>query len=205
MDRHDLASWLGEAKVRGLLGPEPSERTLGHARALGEIAAASGASTDFCLDLGSGGGVPGLVLALDWPESRWTLLDSNLRSTAFLAEAVTGLGLADRVTAVAQRAEEAGRSPDHRERYSLATARAVAPAAVVAEYLAPLLAADAVAVISEPPGAPDRWEEKGLATLGLRLAAHASEPVAAAVLRRVGDLPARFPRRTGIAAKRPLW
>lgn len=205
MDRHDLASWLGEAKVRGLLGPEPLERTLGHARALGEIALESGARTDACLDLGSGGGVPGLVLALDWPESRWTLLDSNLRSTAFLAEAIAGLGVADRVAVVAQRAEETGRSPEHRERYSLATARAVAPAAVVAEYLAPLLAAGGVAVISEPPGAPNRWDDEGLATLGLRLEAHASEPVASAVLRRVGDLPERFPRRTGIAAKRPLW
>ena len=178
---------------------------MGHAQALGEVALESGATTDLCLDLGSGAGVPGLVLALEWPDSRWTLLDSNLRSTTFLADAVAGLGLANRVSVVAQRAEEAGRSPEHRQRYDLAMARAVAPAAVVAEYLAPLLAGEGVAVISEPPGAPNRWDEEGLATLGLRLEAHATEPVAAAALRRGADTPERFPRRTGVAAKRPLW
>ena len=200
-----MASWLGEAKVRGLLGPEPLDRTISHARALGEIALGSGAGTELCLDLGSGAGVPGLVLALDWPTSRWTLLDSNRRSASFLAEAVADLGLGDRVAVIAQRAEEAGRSAEHRARYSLATARAVGPAPVVAEYLAPLLAAGGMAVISEPPGAPDRWEDEGLASLGLGLKAQSSQPVAAAVLARIADLPERFPRRTGVAAKRPLW
>lgn len=201
----DLAAWLEEAKNRGLLGPEPLERTISHARALGQVALASGADTGLCLDLGSGAGVPGLVLALAWPESRWRLLDSNLRSTAFLTEAVAALGLDDRCTVVAQRAEEAGRSPQHRQRYSLATARAVAPAAVVAEYLAPLVAAGGVAVVSEPSGSPDRWDEAGLKSLGLGLEARTSEPVAAAVLRRVGEAPERFPRRVGVARKRPLW
>ncbi len=201
----DLEAWLEEAKVRGLLGPEPLRRTISHARELGAIAVASGADPDSCLDLGSGAGVPGLVLALDWPSSRWTLLDSNLRSVAFLAEAVGDLGLGDRVAVVCQRAEEAGRTPAHREQYSLAVARAVAPAPVVAEYLAPLLAADGIAVVSEPPGAPNRWEEEGLATLGLQLVSRCTKPVAAAVLARAGDVPPRFPRRTGVAAKRPLW
>lgn len=158
-----------------------------------------------CLDLGSGGGVPGLVLACDWPDSRWTLLDSNLRSAAFLRDAVEGLGLTARLSVVAARAEAAGRDPAHRGRYSLATARAVAPAAVVAEYLAPLLAPDGVAVISEPPGGPDRWDEAGLAALGLSLVARPTAPIAAAVVRRTGEVEARFPRRTGVARKRPLW
>lgn len=201
----ELVAWLKEAKTRGLLGPEPLDRTIPHARRLGEVALEAGAVTELCLDLGSGAGVPGLVLALDWPDSRWTLLDSNRRSTAFLAEAVRGLGLGDRVSLVAQRAEEAAVVGPHRERYSLAVARAVGPAAVVAEYLAPLLAPRGVAVVSEPPGAPDRWDPGGLSTLGLELHAQRTEPVAAAVLRRIGQVPARFPRRTGVAAKRPLW
>lgn len=202
---HDLLSWLEEAKTRGLIGPEPLGRTVGHALGLGEIALAAGATADLCLDLGSGGGVPGLVLAMDWPESRWTLLDSNQRSVAFLQEAVAGLQLTGRVSVAAGRAEEAGRDPAHRGRYGLAMARAVAPAAVVAEYLAPLLAADGVAVVSEPPGSADRWDEAGLAALGLTLLARHSDPIAAAVLQRPGEVSDRYPRRTGVARKRPLW
>ena len=106
---------------------------------------------------------------------------------------------------VAGRAEEAGRSPAHREIYGVAFARAVAPAPVVAEYLAPFLASGAWAVISEPPGAPQRWDEAGLGELGLEIVSHQSQPIAAVVLRRTGALPDRFPRRTGVARKRPLW
>jgi len=165
----------------------------------------AGAPSGRYLDLGSGGGVPGLILASEWQESRWTLLDSNRRSAAFLSEAVRALGLESRVSVAASRAEEAGRDPVHRANYCLVTARAVAPAAVVAEYAAPFLAPQGVAVISEPPGAPQRWDEAGLAGLGLGLESHAERPIAAVVLRRTGELAERFPRRTGVARKRPLW
>lgn len=146
-----------------------------------------------------------MVLAFDWPNSRWTLLDSNLRSVAFLQEAVAGLDLRERVAVVAGRAEQVGSDATYRASYGLVTARAVAPAAVVAEYLAPLLAPQGIAVVSEPPGAPDRWDNAGLAGLGLSLLARPAEPVAAAVLRLTGVVPERYPRRTGVARKRPLW
>ncbi|HUR49637.1 MAG TPA: RsmG family class I SAM-dependent methyltransferase [Acidimicrobiales bacterium] len=178
---------------------------MGHARALGTIALEAGGTPALCLDLGSGGGVPGLVLACDWAGSRWTLLDSNLRSIAFLGEAVTGLNLAERVKVIAGRVEEVGRDPGHRGRYGLATARAVAPAAVVAEYLAPLLAPRGIAVVSEPPGSSARWDDDGLMGLGLSLLARSTEPVAAAVLQLTAEVPERYPRRTGVARKRPLW
>lgn len=206
-----LEQWLTEGKRRGLIGPEPLERTLSHARALGAIALdgmapASTAPPPPCLDLGSGGGVPGLILACDWPDSTWVLLDSNLRSGEFLAEATAGLGLGDRVTVLTARAETMGRDPAHRARYGLVTARAIASPAVVAEYAAPLLRPSGVAVISDPPGASaSRWDEEGLAQLGLSLDSHRVDPVAAAVLRQAGELPQRFPRRPGIARKRPLW
>lgn len=201
----ELLAWLEEAKVRGLIGPEPLESTLAHARALGEVAAEFAELDARLLDLGSGGGIPGLVLAIEWPESRWTLLDSNRRSAAFLEEAVAGLGLDSRVAVLVQRAEETGREATHRGAYGLVTARAVAPAAVVAEYVAPLLAPDGAAVIAEPPGAPERWDAGGLAELGLLLEAHRRKPIAVAVLRAGGELSDRYPRRTGIARKRPLW
>ena len=200
-----LATWLEEAKRRGLIGPEPMDSTLAHARALGAVAAEFADLGGRMLDLGSGGGVPGLILACDWADSRWTLLDSNLRSVDFLEEAVSGLELGARVAVVAQRVEEAGRSTEHRQKYGLVTARAVAPAAVVAEYVAPLLLPDGVAVIAEPPGGPDRWDSEGLAELGLSLVERRTEPVSVVVLRATAPLPERYPRRTGVARKRPLW
>lgn len=201
----DLAAWLEEAKTRGLIGPEPLETTLAHARSLGGVAAEFADLAASLLDLGSGGGVPGLILACDWPESRWTLLDSNQRSAAFLEEAIRGLGLEARVRVVAERVEETGRSDRHRQAYGLVTARAVAPPAVVAEYVAPLLIPNGIAVIAEPPGSPDRWDSEGLAGLGLVVVARRSDPVSVAVLRSTSPLPDRYPRRTGIARKRPLW
>ena len=201
----DLPGWLEEAKVRGLIGPEPIDSTLAHARRLGAVAADYADLAGRLLDLGSGGGVPGLVLAADWPTSTWTLLDSNQRSTTFLHEAVNALGMSGRVAVLAQRVEETGRSADHRQGYALVTARAVAPAAVVAEYVAALLVPQGVAVIAEPPGAPNRWDSAGLAELGLSLQDHRTEPVAVAVLRATAQLPERYPRRTGVARKRPLW
>ena len=202
----DLAGWLEEAKRRGLIGPEPLDRTLTHARALGEVAIQSGPPASAYLDLGSGGGVPGLILASDWPASAWVLMDSNQRSVEFLGEAVRALQLADRVTVSDKRAEIAGRETIHRERYGLVTVRAVAGPAVTAEYAAPLLCLGGLAVVSEPPGAvPDRWDPTGLAGLGLTLEARRAEPVTVAVLRKTGALAERFPRRTGVARKRPLW
>ena len=202
----DLAVWLEEAKRRGLIGTEPLDRTLAHARALGQVATESGPPASPCLDLGSGGGVPGLILASDWPASAWVLLDSNQRSVEFLGEAVRALELADRVTVSGERAEIAGREPNHRERYGLVTVRAVAGPGVTAEYVAPFLCPGGLGVVSEPPGAlPDRWDPVGLEELGLTLDSHRAEPVAVAVLRKTESLAERFPRRTGVARKRPLW
>ena len=201
-----LADWLEEAKRRGLIGPEPLDRTLSHARALGQVAAEAGPPNATYLDLGSGGGVPGLILAGDWPESSWVLMDSNRRSVEFLAEAVEALDLGDRVAVSGERAETAGRDPLHRHAYGLITVRAVAAPAVTAEYLAPLLCLGGLGVVSEPPGAdPERWDSSVLASLGLELEAHHTQPVAVAVLRQAEVAPDRFPRRTGVARKRPLW
>jgi len=158
------------------------------------------------VDLGSGGGLPGLVLAHHWPASSWVLLDGNLRRTEWLAGAVATLGMADRVQVRCQRAEEAGRDPSLRSRFDLVTARSFGPPAVTAECAAPLLAVGGVLVVSEPPGGdPDRWPAAGLDQLGLAVDGLIVEPVAFQRLRLVVPCPSRFPRRVGVPAKRPLF
>src|SRR5690348_814726 len=107
--RSDLVGLLEEARVRGLLGPGPVADQIGHARAWTE---ALGDPPDRFLDLGSGGGLPGLVMAAAWPAARAVLLDGRKRSAEWLGTAVAELGLEDRLRVVEARAEAAGRMAD---------------------------------------------------------------------------------------------
>jgi 16S rRNA (guanine527-N7)-methyltransferase len=160
-------------------------------------------------DLGSGAGVPGLVLAVALPTAELWLLDSQARKCAFLEAAVRRLEL-ENTTVLCTRAEQwaAGR-----ERQDLVLARALGPQPVVLEYAAPLLS---------PGGALVDWrgrrrahEElsaaRAAAELGMGAAAvHAVAPFAGAndhylhVFTKVAPTPERFPRRPGVARKRPL-
>jgi 16S rRNA (guanine527-N7)-methyltransferase len=196
---------LEEAQRRGLIGPGPLEPQVHHALGMGE--AAGGSPEGAALDLGTGGGLPGLVLATHWPASRWVLLDSRRRSVDFCREAVGRLNLGVRVEVIQARAEVAGRDPRHRGRYDLVTARGFGPPAVTAECAAPLLASGGRLVVSEPPGAAGgRWPERGLSPLGLELVAVAAAGEAGfALLQQVAPCPDGFPRREGVPRKRPLF
>lgn len=159
------------------------------------------------VDLGSGGGVPGLPLALRFGACRWALVESGVRRAAFLREAVVRLELGARVEVVEARAEEVGRSPAWRGSVDLVVARGFGPPAAVAECAAPLLRVGGRAVISEPPGGePGRWAGDGLAALGLAAIRSTTAGGAAyQVLSQVAPCPERFPRRVGVPAKRPLF
>jgi len=158
------------------------------------------------VDLGSGAGVPGLVLALLWPASSWVLLDANVRRTSFVRDALPGLGLDGRVEVVTARTEVAGRDHQWRGTADVVVARGFGPAAITAESAAPFLRAGGALVVAEPPGgAPDRWPEGGLELLGLARDGSVVAPVALQRLRQVRPCPDRYPRRVGIPQKRPLF
>jgi 16S rRNA (guanine527-N7)-methyltransferase len=175
--------------------------------------AAGGTPEGAALDLGTGGGLPGLVLATSWRGSRWVLVDSRRRSVEFCREAIRRLELAGQVEVVQARAEVVGRDPGHRGRYRLVTARGFGPAAVTAECAAALLEIGGRLVVSEPPGAAgERWPGQGLAVLGLELvgvvvveAGMAHQEAGFALLEQVAPCPERFPRREGVPGKRPLF
>ena len=172
-----------------------------------EAALAPGTLTQPALDLGSGGGLPGLVLALTWPGSAWTLLEVNRRRAEFLGEAATRLDCSDRVQVVRERAEVAGRDPAHRGAYALVVARGFGPPAVTAECAAPLLRSDGILLVSEPPeGDGARWAKAGLGLLGLvpEQVAHTATGTYQR-LRQASPCPERYPRRVGVPAKRPLF
>jgi 16S rRNA (guanine527-N7)-methyltransferase len=169
---------------------------------------ALGHAPDVALDLGSGGGVPGLVLAEQWPAARIVLCDASERRCRALREAVGELGLAGRVEVVEARGEHLGRDEAYRARFPAVVARAFGPPAVTAEIGGALVAPGGVLVVSEPPVSDRaaRWPAEGLAALGLALEeGRRAEAATFAVLRRVGAVPEGVPRRDGIPAKRPRW
>jgi 16S rRNA (guanine527-N7)-methyltransferase len=165
------------------------------------------------VDLGSGAGVPGLVLATRW-ETSFLLVDAHRRRAAFLTEAIRELELTGRVAVAAVRAEELGRTPAVRGTFQLATARGFGRPAVVAECAAPLLAVGGRLVVSEPPPdvtrSADRWpspglEKLGMAGLGMREVHHPGREYHFVIAVQELVCPPRFPRRVGIPAKRPLF
>jgi 16S rRNA (guanine527-N7)-methyltransferase len=160
-------------------------------------------------DLGSGAGLPGLPLAIALPEANFSLVESNRRKCTFIERAIAACEIANAIV-VDVRAET---WPEGIGRFDVVTARALAPLAVVAEYAAPLLRAGGVAVVWR--GRRDQADESAGAVACQELGLEISEirrvrPFAQAehrylhLMLKVMETPARFPRRPGIAAKRPL-
>lgn len=158
------------------------------------------------LDLGSGGGLPGLVIATARPGLDLTLLEARQRACRFLREAVSDLGRPD-VAVVEARAEEAARRADLRETFDAVVARSFGPPPVTAECAVGFLRAGGHLVVSEPPGEGDgsRWPADGLDRLGLGAAQRGGAAEGSYVVLEKIRCDARWPRRVGIPAKRPLW
>lgn len=196
-----LLEVLRRSQELGFLGPGPVEPHIDHARAFLRALVPIGPSR--ALDLGSGGGLPGLVLALETPAVEWVLLDASERRTAFLDRAVADLGLGDRVTVVRDRAEAAGHGP-LRAAFDVVVSRSFGPPAMTAECGGAFLRQGGSLLVSEPPvpDADERWPAAGLARLGLVRGALDGG------IQRVdlGDpWPDAFPRRWNAVVKRPLW
>ena len=163
------------------------------------------------VDLGSGGGVPGLVLALARPERRWVLVDSVRKKADAVRGFVTALGV-ENVEVVADRAETLGRDPHHRGRHQLVTARACAALPVLAEYAMPLLALGGTVVAWKGPltYAELRAGRAAAALLGggrptLRASGFAElGEHQFVVITKAAAPPQRYPRRPGEPGRRPL-
>ena len=203
-----LTRVLGEAQRMGFIGPGDLGPHLVHAE--GFMIALGGAVPERVVDLGSGGGLPSLVLAEGWGSSMFWLIEANQRRVAYLEEAVETLGWAERVAVLNGRAEEFGREDSLRGTVDVVTARGFGPPAVTAECAAPFLRVGGRLAVSEPPADgsrdQDRWPDSGLALLGLAPDAVAPGTKAHfAVLRQRATCSDRYPRRVGIPTKRPLF
>jgi 16S rRNA (guanine527-N7)-methyltransferase len=160
-------------------------------------------------DLGSGAGFPGLVLAAARPDAEVALVESNRRKCAFLERAASRMELGN-VVVVSERAECWAAGLGSRD---LVTARALAPMPVLVEYAAPLLTAGGALVAwkGRRDGAEEADGAAAAAATGLELAEIVpvrpwcgAERLHLHLYVKVGVTPGRYPRRAGIASKRPL-
>jgi 16S rRNA (guanine527-N7)-methyltransferase len=149
------------------------------------------------IDVGSGGGSPGIPLAGACPELRFDLLESVRKKCDFLARWAEEF---DNVSVVCLRAEEHARGGG-RDAYGTAVARALASPQVAAEWCLPMLRPGGRAVLFVGPSA-----DAGAVAKAARMLAGELEdsPPGFLLLRKIGSTPERFPRRPGIARKRPL-
>lgn len=199
-----LPDALERAKALGFLGPGAVDAHVEHAAAF--LAAVSPVPMRV-LDLGTGGGVPGLVLADRWRETSFVLVDAQEKRAAFLRRVVRDLGWPDRVEVRAGRAETLGHDAELRGRFDVVTARSFGPPSVTAECGVAFVQVGGLLVVAEPPEETEvRWPGDGLALLGLRDEGIARGPVSGVrVLRLVAPVPGQYPRAVGIPARRPLF
>ena len=145
------------------------------------------------VDVGSGGGAPGVPLAAALPEREVTLLEANRRKCAFLRDAAQ---VFPNVTVVQGRAEE-----QETDRFGVAVAKALAPPAVAAEWCLPLVAPGGAVILYVGPTA----EVAGVSRVSERIGGGVVEQVPGLlVLPKLEPTPPGFPRRPGAAKKRPL-
>jgi 16S rRNA (guanine527-N7)-methyltransferase len=165
---------------------------------------------EMAVDVGSGGGFPGMVFAAVMPSWRVKLIESNRKKAALLDLVGDELHLTN-VEVVATRAEQAGRS-HLRGQADLVTARAVAEVREVLEYTVPFARPGGLIALPKGSRLPEELSEAGRAMEELhvevleqvRCRPEVSSTPWTLLLRRVGATPERYPRRPGMPHKRPL-
>jgi 16S rRNA (guanine527-N7)-methyltransferase len=198
---------LGESRARGFLGPNAIEPHFTHSLgfALCWEEREPNPPSAF-LDLGSGGGLPGLFLLDRW-RCRAVFTDSMVKRAKFLEAALEWEGAPDNWTVITARVEEIARIPELVETFDLVTARSFGPPAVTAECGAQFLKIGGVLIVSEPPDDLDakRWNPGKLADLGLVAEGRIRHGAAYQVLVKTHTTPSEYPRSVGTPRKRPLF
>ena len=167
---------------------------------------------DRSIDLGSGGGYPGIPLAAAYPAARTLLLDPVAKKARFLAVVAAAIGLAESVEAAPVRAEALAADRRHRGRWPAVTARAVAPLPELIELAVPLLAPDGCLVAWKRGGIDDELAAADRALDALGGGSITVREVAVAgldghrlvVVTARGDVPAVYPRDPATRRRRPL-
>lgn len=158
------------------------------------------------IDVGSGGGLPGLVLACIHPEMAITLVEATGKKAAFLEETAAALELVN-VHVLNDRVERVGRDPDHRESYDVVTSRAVGPLPILAEYLVPLARVDGTILATKGERAEAELAEAKQALYLLHAECREIVPTETGrivVLGKRRAVPRAYPREVGEPKRKPL-
>ncbi|MDI3533962.1 MAG: rRNA (guanine527-N7)-methyltransferase [Thermosediminibacterales bacterium] len=164
------------------------------------------------IDVGSGGGFPGIPIKIIKPSLRLTCLDSSLKRVEFLKKVVEELNLDD-VNVIHGRAEEVAHEKLYREMYDKVVARAVAHLRILVEYCIPFLKTGGSFICLKGPGAYKEMEESDRA---IRLLGgiidkkkefqlpYLNEKRVLIVIKKIKECPEKYPRRPGLPSKKPL-
>ncbi|MDR1514378.1 MAG: 16S rRNA (guanine(527)-N(7))-methyltransferase RsmG [Synergistaceae bacterium] len=161
------------------------------------------------VDIGTGGGLPGLVWCICRPHSRGVLLDSVGKKITLLTAIAQELGCSN-AEPLRMRSEDFART--HRESFGAATARAVAHSCALAEYMSPLVATGGRLIAFKGPNAGDeldvpdsRWKKLGLGRPEQHNYNIEGKARLIIVWEKIGKCPAQYPRKSGDALKNPWW
>jgi 16S rRNA (guanine527-N7)-methyltransferase len=161
------------------------------------------------VDVGSGGGLPGLPLKIARPDLSVTLVEADFDKAAFLVRACATLGLRD-VEVVARRAEEVGQDPVYREVFDVAVARALAPMRVLAELCLPLVKVGGRLLAQKTETEEVNGALRAIDAMGGALKVVVAAPSAArgagtvVIVDKVRSTPPAYPRRPGVPGRKPL-
>lgn len=186
-----------------MLGTITTDEVIAHAA--GFLPAACRVGDRFSgLDLGTGAGVPGVVLAALRPASSWVLVDASERRCEYASAAVRALGIASRVRVVHARAETVAHDPQFRARQDLVVARSFGPPAELAECALPLVATGGVLVVSVTESTRQTWA-RAEALIGVQLDDLPAADGRFVAVTPPAAVPADWPRRPTARRRSPIF
>lgn len=211
--RDELLAWnSSRANLTAITDPDEVESRL-FLESLWCAAALPSTDGARLIDIGSGGGFPGLPLAIAFPGLDVTLVEATSKKTQFLEHVIARLELSN-AHAIHGRAEDLAHDPEHREVYDAAMARALAPLPALVELCLPFVKVGGLLIA--PKGADAEHEidaaSNALSTLGGEVEGiilpDSDSPISAdhrlVVIRKAAPTPETYPRRAGMPTRRPL-
>ena len=165
-------------------------------------------NTKTVIDVGAGAGFPSVPLLIHNPDLCLTMMDAINKRLTFLDTAIHAIGL--EANLVHARAEDSGQDKNYREMFDLATARAVAPMNVLAEYCLPFVKVGGYFVALKGSNDDTEQAKDAIATLGGEVVSNVSyklngtEPRSIVVVKKISQTPTQFPRKAKKISAKPL-